>query len=110
MRRRDFLTTAAASFALPLARGIGVDQNAGPAPSPLTLWYDRPGGEWTEWLPIGCGRLAAMIQGGIDIERIQFNDDTVWTGGPHDYAHEGAVTHLAEIRRLLFDGKQAEAE
>lgn len=76
----------------------------------LTLWYDEPAEEWTEALPIGNGRLGAMVFGKTDTERIQFNEDTLWTGGPHDYTHEGAKDHLPEIRRLLFEGKQREAE
>ena len=77
---------------------------------PLTLWYRQPAREWVEALPVGNGRLGAMVFGGIDLERIQFNEDTVWTGAPHDYAHVGAATHLGTLRRLLFDGRQEEAE
>ena len=80
------------------------------AEGPLTLWYDEPAEEWTEALPVGNGRLGAMIFGKTDTERIQFNEDSLWTGKPHDYAHEEAKDHLAEIRRLLFEGKQREAE
>jgi alpha-L-fucosidase 2 len=81
-----------------------------PEPSSLTLWYDEPAAEWTQALPVGNGRLGAMVFGGITKERIQFNEDTVWQGEPHDYAHKGAVEALPEIRRLLWAGKQAEAE
>ena len=75
----------------------------------LTLWYDKPAAEWTEALPIGNGRLGAMIFGGTERERIQFNDNTLFTGRPHDYAHDGAKKHLPVLRQLLFDGKQDEA-
>ncbi len=51
-----------------------------------------------------------MVYGGIQHERLQFNEDTLWTGGPHSYAHAGAAQYLPEIRRLLLDGKQREAE
>ena len=78
--------------------------------SDLKLWYAAPAKEWVEALPVGNGRLGAMVFGGTEQERIQFNEDTVWTGAPHDYAHEGAVKALPEIRRLLFEGKQREAE
>lgn len=77
--------------------------------SPLTLWYRQPAVNWVEALPIGNGRLGAMVFGGIAQERIQFNEDTVWTGGPHEYQHEGAVNFLPELRRLLAEGKQKEA-
>ena len=75
----------------------------------LKLWYDKPAAEWTEALPIGNGRLGAMIFGGTERERIQFNDNTLFSGRPHDYAHDGAKKHLPVLRQLLFDGKQDEA-
>jgi alpha-L-fucosidase 2 len=88
-----------------------------PAPStepvpaqPLTLWYRQPAAAWTEALPIGNGRLGAMVFGGIAEERLQLNEDTLWTGQPHAYQHEGAVKFLPELRRLLAEGKQKEAE
>ena len=77
---------------------------------PMELWYDKPAGKWVEALPVGNGRLGAMVFGGTASERIQFNEDTLWIGEPHDYAHAGAVKHLPTIRKLLFDGKQREAE
>ena len=77
---------------------------------PLTLWYRQPAKLWVEALPVGNGHLGAMIFGDAAHERIQFNEQTVWTGEPHDYAHHGAYQHLAEIRQLLWDGKQKEAE
>jgi alpha-L-fucosidase 2 len=76
----------------------------------LRLWYDLPADTWNEALPVGNGRLGAMVFGGVKKERIQFNEETLWTGGPHDYANEGAVDHLEEIRQLLRAGKQQEAE
>src|SRR5689334_10603485 len=76
----------------------------------LTLWYRQPASLWVEALPVGNGRLGAMVFGGIAHERIQFNESTVWTGEPHDYAHPGAYKSLAPIRELLWAGKQKEAE
>ena len=75
----------------------------------LVLWYDKPAYDWTEALPVGNGRLGAMVYGGIVKEKIQFNEETLWTGQPHDYAHEGAWQVLDELRRLLWDGKQKQA-
>jgi len=75
----------------------------------LKLWYERPAEKWVEALPVGNGRLGAMVFGGTESERIQFNEDTLWTGGPHEYQHEGAAGYLAQVRKLLFEGKQAEA-
>jgi alpha-L-fucosidase 2 len=76
----------------------------------LKLWYSQPAKTWVEALPVGNGYLGAMIYGGTSEEQIQFNECTLWTGVPRDYAHPGAAGVLGEIRRLLFEGKQAEAE
>lgn len=80
------------------------------AAEPLQLWYRQPAKEWTDALPVGNGRIGAMIFGGPTEERIQFNEATLWIGEPHDYSHVGASNYLATIRQLLFDGKQKEAE
>src|SRR5688500_14019922 len=69
----------------------------------LRLWYPKPAEKWTEALPIGSGRLGAMVFGGTATERIQYNEDTLWTGKPHDYVHPGAAETLPEIRRLVAE-------
>jgi alpha-L-fucosidase 2 len=76
----------------------------------LKLWYDRPAESWNEALPMGNGRMGAMVFGGVTEDRIQFNEETLWTGAPHDYAHEGAVNYLEPIRELLREGNQEEAQ
>src|ERR1043165_5381364 len=76
----------------------------------LKLWYTKPAAKWTEALPIGNGRLGAMIFGGVEKEHLQFNEETLWTGGPRDYNRKGANQYLPQLRQLLFDGKQKEAE
>lgn len=73
------------------------------------LWYSHPAQKWTEALPIGNGHMGAMIFGGTASERIQFNEDTLWRGKPHDYVRAGALEVLPEIRRLIFEGKANEA-
>jgi len=78
--------------------------------SNLTLWYNTPAPNWNSALPMGNGRLGAMIYGGGSQEHIQFNEDSIWTGVPHDYSHPDAAKHLSTIRQLLWDGKQKEAE
>jgi len=83
---------------------------AAPTRAQLVLWYNRPATQWVEALPIGNGRLGAMVFGGVPTERIQFNEDTLWIGEPHDYSRPGAVEYLPKIRELLFAGKQREAE
>jgi alpha-L-fucosidase 2 len=74
-----------------------------------TLWYGKPAKEWTEALPLGNGRLGAMVYGRTENEMIQFNEETLWTGQPHDYAHKGAYNYLDKLRHLLWDRKQDEA-
>jgi alpha-L-fucosidase 2 len=74
------------------------------------LWYAQPAEKWTDALPIGNGRMGAMVFGGSARERIQFNEDTLWKGKPHDYVRDGAGESLAEIRRLLADGQIKNAE
>lgn len=81
-----------------------------PARQPLTLWYKQPASQWVEALPIGNGRLGGMVFGGVETDHIQFNEETLWSGGPRESQREGAATYLPQIRQLLADGKQAEAE
>ncbi len=71
----------------------------------LLLWYDKPAAGWTEALPVGNGRLGAMVYGGKEKETIQFNEETLWSGQPNDYAHPGASVCLDKIRQLLWTGK-----
>ena len=76
----------------------------------MVLWYDKPAEKWVEALPVGNGRLGAMVYGGAKREQLQFNEDTLWAGKPRSYVHPGAHKYLGEIRQLLFDGKQRDAE
>ncbi|MEO5683062.1 MAG: glycoside hydrolase family 95 protein [Chitinophagaceae bacterium] len=76
----------------------------------LKLWYNKPAEKWTEALPIGNGRLGAMIFGGTAQDHLQFNEETLWTGGPRNYNRKGASRYLDSIRQLLFAGKQKEAD
>ena len=74
------------------------------------LWYRKAAAKWTDALPLGNGRLGAMVFGGTGTDRIQFNEETLWTGKPRDYDRPGAAAYLPDIRRLLVENKQAEAE
>jgi alpha-L-fucosidase 2 len=78
--------------------------------SPLTLWYRQPAAQWVEALPVGNGRLGAMVFGGIEHERLQLNEDTLWAGGPYDPSHAAAREALPRVRRLIASGAFAEAE
>lgn len=76
----------------------------------LKLWYDRPAKQWVEALPLGNGRLGAMVFGGVAQDRLQLNEDTFWSGRPYNANHSEALPALAEVRRLLAEGKVDEAE
>ncbi len=76
----------------------------------LRLWYRQPARDWNEALPVGNGRLAAMIFGGVETERIQLNEETVWAGEKRDRNNPEGAKSVPEIRRLLFAGKVKEAE
>lgn len=77
----------------------------------LKLWYNKPSGNvWENALPIGNGRLGAMIFGNVEKETIQLNEHTIWSGGPHRNDNPLALDSLPIIRQLIFDGKQKEAE
>ena len=79
-------------------------------PDPTTvLWYSRPADAWLEALPVGNGRLGAMVFGGVGRERIQLNEETVWAGSAWDATSPEALEALPDVRRLLFEGKPAEA-
>jgi alpha-L-fucosidase 2 len=77
---------------------------------PLSLWYRQPAKEWVEALPIGNGRLGAMVFGGVNEERLQLNEDTLWAGGPYDPVNPDAKAALPEVRQLILDGKYREAD
>ena len=74
------------------------------------LAYDAPALKWTEALPLGNGRIGAMVFGGPEEERLQIAESTLWGGGPRDYTNPEAASHLDDIRRLIFDGRVKEAE
>ncbi|MCC6672529.1 MAG: glycoside hydrolase family 95 protein [Planctomycetes bacterium] len=81
-----------------------------PAPREHRLHYARPAARWTEALPVGNGRLGAMVFGGVAEERIQINEDSIWAGPPVPRHPEGARAALGEARTLLLAGKHAEAQ
>jgi alpha-L-fucosidase 2 len=99
------VVAAAASPHLALAAG---DVPPGPT---MALWYSKPATDWErEALPIGNGRLGAMIFGGVDRERIALNEESVWSGSRAKNDRPEASRNLPEIRRLLLAGKNVEAE
>lgn len=79
-------------------------------PNALKLWYNQPATNWNEALPVGNGRLGAMIFGGVNHERLQLNEETVWTGKDFDFVNPAAKEALPKVRKLLFEGKYDEAQ
>jgi alpha-L-fucosidase 2 len=79
-------------------------------PKPLSLWYRQPADEWVQALPVGNGRLGAMVFGGMALERLQLNEDTFFSGGPYNPINPEARDALPEVRRLIFEGKFAQAQ
>jgi len=87
---------------------------SGPGPyvphSPeVTLWYQEPASVWNEALPLGNGRLGAMVFGRTDEERLQLNEESLWCR-KGSYKNSDGTTAIPEIRELLFDGKYREAQ
>jgi len=78
-------------------------------PTQLKLWYRQPAVHWEEALPIGNGRLGAMVFGGVEDERLQLNEDTLWSGGPGEFNNPAARENLEQVRKLIFDRKFTEA-
>jgi alpha-L-fucosidase 2 len=102
MKRYVFLVTA-------LALAATATPAAAQPPGANILFYDHPAREWNQALPLGNGRLGAMLFGNVNSERIQLNENSLWMGGPRDTNNPESLKHLAEVRRLLFAGMPVEA-
>nr|WP_321372947.1 glycoside hydrolase family 95 protein [uncultured Bacteroides sp.] len=74
------------------------------------LWYDKPASVWTEALPLGNGRLGAMVYGTPSVEQIQLNEETIWAGRPNNNANPEALQYIPKVRELVFAGKYLEAQ
>ena len=74
------------------------------------LWYDKPASHWLEAVPVGNSHLGAMVYGGTDVEEIQLNEETFWSGEPYANDSKESLEWLPEVRRLIFEGKEKEAE
>ena len=73
------------------------------------LWYSKPASHWLEALPVGNSHMGAMIYGGTETEEIQLNEETFWSGQPHNNNSTESLEALSEVRRLIFQGKEGEA-
>lgn len=78
--------------------------------SDLRLWYEKPAQEWTEALPVGNARLAAMLYGNVSNEELQLNEETFWSGSPYNNLSENAFKNLDRVRQLIFDGQNMKAQ
>ena len=74
-----------------------------------TLWYNKPASRWLDALPIGNSHLGAMVYGGTDTEEIQLNEETFWSGSPHNNNSTESLQYLPTVRRLIFEGHEEEA-
>ncbi|WP_269713952.1 glycoside hydrolase family 95 protein [Caulobacter sp. NIBR2454] len=106
LTRRTALQALSASAALTTA---GFSQASPQASEAMRLWYRQPAKEWVEALPVGSGRMGAMVFGGVAVERLQLNENTLWGGGPYDPVNPEAAGALPEIRRLIEAGDYAGA-
>src|SRR5687768_5485413 len=102
-------TTLKAGVALGAIAAMGTRASSASSGSQLLLWYRQPAEQWTEALPVGNGRLGAMVFGGVARERLQLNEDTLYAGGPYDPSNPDALLALPRVRALIAEGKFAEA-
>ena len=102
--------TIASFFILIFALIVAPTSFAGNFSPTTTIWFDAPATNFTESSPLGNGRLGAMIFGGVDDERIVLNESSMWSGSPQDADRLDAYKVLPQIRQLLLEGKNVEAE
>lgn len=108
--RRVFIPAAALAAVLVCATGARAREEAAAGSDPATrVWYAHPADKWENALPVGNGRLGAMVFGKTDEEEIQLNEETYWSGGPYSTVVKGGYRALPEIRKLVFDGDLARA-
>ncbi|ESQ83288.1 hypothetical protein AEAC466_13635 [Asticcacaulis sp. AC466] len=111
MTRRALLEAGMGSLlAAAVVPGLSLAATPDSAKSGTLLWYDKPATRWVEANPVGNGRLGAMVFGGIKRERLQLNEDRLWSGGPYTNVNPAARDALPIIRQMIFDGRFAEAE
>ena len=109
LRRRDFLVSTGLAMAFPGLAGARVRAQGTGTREDLELWYDKAAGPWVEALPVGNGRLGAMVFGRVAQERIQLNEATLSAGGPYDPLNPAMLDALPKVRALIDAGKYKEA-
>jgi alpha-L-fucosidase 2 len=115
LSRRGFIGTLGALLSglpfLSKARLVSAasDANVSTSTKDLSLWYRQPADQWTEALPLGNGRLGAMVFGGVKSEQIALNEDTLWSGGPRDWNNPGAKEALGIVRGDVLERRDYHA-
>ena len=89
---------------------VEIEADLADNPQDQRLWYERPANIWLEALPLGNSHMGAMVYGKTETEEIQLNEETFWSGGPHNNNSSEALRNLPQVRKLIFDGKEKEAE
>ena len=102
-------TALAAAGLMPLLPGLARAAGQPERPGNQRLWYRQPASRWEEALPLGNGRLGAMVFGRVAQERLQLNEDTLWAGAPYTPDNPEANAALPEVRRLIAAGRYKEA-
>ena len=90
--------------------GLGSTMTAQDSDNTNRLWDNKPAKIWLEALPIGNGFLGGMVYGGIATDELQLNEDTFWSGGPHNNNSTTSLNYLDQVRQLIFNGKESDAE
>jgi alpha-L-fucosidase 2 len=80
-----------------------------PEAKDVLIWFERPASEWAAVLPVGNGRIGAMVFDTVQQERIALNEDTLWSGAPRDWNNPDAKNHLPAIRKLILEQKDYQA-
>ncbi|MCX5644650.1 MAG: glycoside hydrolase family 95 protein [Phycisphaerae bacterium] len=106
--RKYLLAVCAALVAVIGVQRVMADESEDRAK--LKLWYRQPAKQWTEALPVGNGQLGAMVFGGVEKDRLQLNEKSLWSGSPQDADNPEALPALHEVRKLIFEGRYTEAD
>src|SRR5579875_3652650 len=111
MSRRSFLGGAAAIASIAAKRASWAKVGGKEPASPYTLHFAQPASKWPNALPVGNGRLGAVVFGRVGLERIQLNEESIWDGEPNrDRTNPKGAEAIPKIRELLFEGRITEAE
>jgi alpha-L-fucosidase 2 len=88
---------------------LGAASKTGTTGKDLSIWFEQAAGQWADALPVGNGRLGAMVFGGVKSERIALNEDTLWSGFPRDWNNPDAKAHLPTVRKMVLEDKDYQA-